>query len=519
MYMRFGGIASGLDTHQIVTDLMRAERMKVDSLLQKKQVLEWQREEIRGVNNKLRVLRDLSFDMRLERTYSSYRASSTNDTVLTAKGGANSLEGTYNISVKQLAATASAQSSEAIGLQGNTTAKIADFFGYEENFKLNITLGSGEAARTAEIDVNVNADNIHTIVNKINNLRDADGKSFGIRAHYDETLDRIFIQSVATGESQQIKITDNTGEVFGEGVEENSFLKKLNLTEALYSEGGVKGQDAKIIMQMGSGEGVEYSFANNNINILGMSLNLRGTGETTVTVARDTEAMFENIVNFINKYNETVEGLNAKLLEQRYADYPPLTDTMREQLTDKEIEQWEEKARSGMLRRDPMLSSILTKLRSTVGGVVSDVTGNEGYDRLSAIGITTTANYMSATLVINEDKLREAIQKDPDGVMELFRKDGQSTEEMGIARRLSAELDRGIEMIRERAGSADNLADQSFMSEAIRRVEDDINRWEERLARIEDRYWRQFTAMEKVVAQLNEQSMWLMQQFGGGMLF
>jgi len=38
--MRFGGLASGLDTDTIVKDLMKIEQMKVDKLKQEKQIIE-----------------------------------------------------------------------------------------------------------------------------------------------------------------------------------------------------------------------------------------------------------------------------------------------------------------------------------------------------------------------------------------------------------------------------------------------------------------------------------------------
>ena len=36
------------------------------------------------------------------------------------------------------------------------------------------------------------------------------------------------------------------------------------------------------------------------------------------------------------------------------------------------------------------------------------------------------------------------------------------------------------------------------------------------LISVENRYWKQFTAMEKAIQQMNAQSAWLAQQFGGG---
>ncbi|MGI6587218.1 MAG: flagellar cap protein FliD N-terminal domain-containing protein [Peptococcia bacterium] len=44
--MRVGGLASGMDIDQIVQDMMRAERKRVDVVEQNKQILEWRQEGI-----------------------------------------------------------------------------------------------------------------------------------------------------------------------------------------------------------------------------------------------------------------------------------------------------------------------------------------------------------------------------------------------------------------------------------------------------------------------------------------
>ena len=48
-------------------------------------------------------------------------------------------------------------------------------------------------------------------------------------------------------------------------------------------------------------------------------------------------------------------------------------------------------------------------------------------------------------------------------------------------------------------------------------MNDEISRWEDRMKRLEDRYWKQFTAMEKALSQMNSQSMWMQQSMFGGM--
>ena len=53
MVMRISGMASGLDIDTMVKNLMTAERMPLDKLKQKKQTLEWQRDDYRFMNTLL----------------------------------------------------------------------------------------------------------------------------------------------------------------------------------------------------------------------------------------------------------------------------------------------------------------------------------------------------------------------------------------------------------------------------------------------------------------------------------
>lgn len=507
--LRIGGLASGMDIDQIVSDLMKVERMKVDKLEQEKQILEWKQEDYREINNKIRALRDAAFEMKLQGSYLKNTASSSNESVLTASASGNAVEGTYTVVVDQLASGAFTSSSSEIGIS-DTSATIETLFGYTSDFQ--ITINSGE--KTATIDIDVDADTINTVVSKINNWKDSDGKSLGVKAVYDENLDRFFLQTTKTGADQMIDLSANAGD--GRDFLEN----KLMLTDAaLYDGTGVKGQNAKIKLNGAPADPDYYEYSSNTVDVLGMTLNLSGTGSTTVTVTQDTDAVFDSIVRFINTYNETAKAIADELYEERYSDYLPLTDEQREQLTDSQIEKWEEKARSGLLRRDPLLTNILNKLRMTMSAVVPGVDSTEGYDRLADIGIKTTQNYMSPELVIDEGKLREALQNDLEGVMSLFTKSADDYSQMGIAQRVYEDAKGGNELLIEKAGSDSDfsLVDNSFIGKEIKGIDEEIEKWEDRLQQIEDRYWRQFTAMEKAIQQMNQQSMWLMQQFGGGM--
>ncbi|EFM09014.1 flagellar hook-associated 2 domain protein [Paenibacillus curdlanolyticus YK9] len=58
MPMRLTGLTSGLDTESMVRELIKAEKMPVDKLLQKKQTIQWKMDDYKSMNLKLSSFRD-----------------------------------------------------------------------------------------------------------------------------------------------------------------------------------------------------------------------------------------------------------------------------------------------------------------------------------------------------------------------------------------------------------------------------------------------------------------------------
>ncbi|NLL08897.1 MAG: hypothetical protein GX266_07805, partial [Firmicutes bacterium] len=104
--MRISGLNSGLDIEQIVSDLVRAQRIPMDRVFQQKVKAEWQRDAYRDVNSKLLRFRNLAFDMTLEGTYLKKSATSSRPDILTATASGQAVEGKYELTVAQLAKAA-----------------------------------------------------------------------------------------------------------------------------------------------------------------------------------------------------------------------------------------------------------------------------------------------------------------------------------------------------------------------------------------------------------------------------
>lgn len=499
--LRIGGLSSGIDTDSIVKDLMKIQRMPLDRLKQKKQTLEWQKDEYRNINNLMRTFRDTVSKMRFQSSYMAKSAVSSNESALTVTANANAVQGSYAVTVDQLAQGVSKGSQAALAEELNedgTTKTLADQFGLSGSVSFTLE-GSGGSH---DFTFDTAADNINSVVAAIN---EAD---IGIKASYDSNLNRFFLTSATTGSTAQIRVTSDAGGFLSDagGTGANTLNLLLNNDGTIYA-----GQDAVFDF----GDASNITSVTNTVSVNGITMNLRqgGGAASTVTITSDTDSTFDLIKDFVSSYNDLIEEVNNKLSETRYRDYLPLTDDEKEEMSEDEIALWESKAKSGLLRNDSMLSGVLTKMRSELS---SSVDGLTTFSTLSAIGITTGTYQEKGKLYINEAKLKEALQNDPDEVMDLFTKTSDIDSEDGFAARIYEEVNDGISQLSSKAGSSStySLYDNSTIGKRITEIDSDIDELEERLNDIEDRYWRQFTAMEKAIQNMNSQSAWLSQLSG-----
>src|SRR5690625_4992555 len=133
--MRVGGIASGMDIEGMDEKLMEAERMPLERLQQKQKSLEYKRDAFRDINSQLLELDNMMLDMKLSKTYKPKAASSSNESAVTATATSNASNGSYEISVEQLASSAINVGTETVA--ANTTFEKGEhtFSTFDENGK------------------------------------------------------------------------------------------------------------------------------------------------------------------------------------------------------------------------------------------------------------------------------------------------------------------------------------------------------------------------------------------------
>lgn len=503
--LRLSGLATGMDTETMIRDLMKAQRIPLDKKIKEKQIWQWKQEDFRSINTNLLTLKNKAFDMRLESPYYTKKVNTGNKDIVTAAAISSASSGTYNLKVSQLAASAINKSTGSVSAQeDNKISTEASLLSQAGKFAVTGSFFEGKtSADTFTVSIQYAegqsktltfsyGDSLDSIINTINLDKDA-----GISLFYDSGTDKLVATSKTTGADARLQIS---GDLF------NTVLQINN-------DNKVAGQDAVFELN-----GHQTSRSSNSFSINGITFNLKGltpgglSGEaTTITVETDTDAIFNNIKSFIDSYNELYETISQKLTEERFRDYQPLTDDEKTSLKDYEIEKWEQKARSGLLRSDPLLSGALNDIRRIM---TTQLHNSGSYRSLAEIGIKTS-NYWDnekGKLKIDETKLRQAIEKDSRGIYELFAGDSSVTEGKGIVRQLYDSVDSAIKKISSQAGSSASLVDNSYIGRTINSINKRIDSMESRLEKAEQRYWRQFSAMEKAIQSMNQQSSWLTAQ-------
>lgn len=497
--MRIGGLASGIDTESIVKDLMKAERIPLDKLTQKKQYFEWQLNDYRTANRNLKDFSTKLLDNSiLSKNFNAKNVTVSDPNVVDIRSKGNSEDFSGTIKVDHLATNAT--------LQGSKSVKFDDIKDQLKGAKLEIKEPGKE--KFTLITLTGDEKSFEDIAKTIT-------AQTGVRAFYDTASEKFGLSA-----------KDSGGYTASEGgtIPESSFIQ-IKSGSLAKSMGLVSSNGTVPEAQRTAGTNAEISYngmkivrPSNTFDLDGMEITLKAvsTKEVTFNATTDTEKVFDNIKGFVDDYNKLIEDLNKKIREPVYRSFQPLSAEQKKDMSDKEVELWEEKAMSGTLRNDPELKSMLTKLRNVMTRPI-DI-GNGETMSLSDIGITTSNNYLdNGKLVINEQKLKEAIAQNPQGVEKLFNNDGKTEKDTGIARQLRAEVDATQKNIQKSAGKLGDTNKAFSLGRTLDNMNKQIERFETRLQMSETRYWKQFNAMENAIQRANAQSASLMSSLGGGM--
>lgn len=499
MGIQFSGLASGLDTQSIITDLMSVERMKVENVEKQKVLAEWKKEAWEEVNTKLySFYKEELFDFKSVGTYNQKTLTSSNESLITTNTSSAAVRGVHTIDVTSMAKgsflTGDELTTDINGDPITASTTAADLFGLGASDTSSLLFSTDGGATTNEITIE-STDTISDIVTKIQDL------DMDLNISFDETFNRLFVSSTETGEDVQLQVSTNDAT--------DDVLTSLGFGAA--NRTGTDGDDAVYTYN-----GTQLTSSSNEVSVNGLSFNILGENDSaTITVSQDTEAIYDTVKSFLNKYNELMTEINEKLDADSAREYEPLTDQEKESMSEDDIELWESKIKESLLRRDNTLFSITLAMRNTLTVNSGVDTSSFTYSSISELGIVT-GGYEEKGLLhiegdeddslysVKENKLRNAIENDPDEVMELLSALGDSLYEDFNTRMKSSSI-----------SSALTFYNDKYLDDQITDYEDSIFDLEDKMVVIEERYYKQFTAMEQAIQQANSTGDWLAQQLGG----
>ncbi len=275
-----------------------------------------------------------------------------------------------------------------------------------------------------------------------------------------------------------------------------------------------EGKNAQFTIKNG-GSDIVMEKNTNTFELDGLSIQLlqKTDDEVTITTTRDTDQIYKGIESFVEAYNSLLDKLNGLVDEDtEYKNYPPLTAEQKAEMTESEIKLWEEKSKTGLLRNDKIISELLGDMRTAL------YQKPEGADfALYDIGISTGEWRQKGKLVIEDpERLRALIESNSQEIYNLF-----NDKDSGLAVQMNKLIDGAAKVSTGSPGSLVTLAGAKSMSSdtqnTLSKQMQDIDAVLENLKRTYEsektRYWKQFNAMEQMIANMNQQSNWLLSQF------
>lgn len=631
MGIKLSGLVSNMDTDSIVEQMMAAQRTKVTKIENKKTKSTWTQEKWKDLNTKIyKLYTDDLAKLRLHGSYSTNKASSSNEAAVSVTASGSAPTGSHNIAVNQLASgksiTGGVINSKIVDETLTSSSKLVSSLGIAEGTVFTIQTGTDTNPNKI---INYTVTSTSSLADFTKACQDA-----GLNANFDASNKRFYISSKNSGEENTFSIKASNGNLSSEGkaaqkaiynlfeegdqteLDKNlpvniknqidtylnaytfstSDTEKKSITESIYnlranylkgkiaeeansgddpkeltpkeiedkykalyepnddskkaileniteqadayslgfsldtnstavsdlkldkaSSNTIDAQDSKIIYN-----GVLYEQASNTVTINGLTINANQVTDgrkvpdevkpadligVTVSVTKDTQASYDMIKNFVKEYNSILKEMNTLYYAESSRGYDPLTDEEKEAMSEDQIEKWETKIKDSLLRRDNTLGSLISSMKSDMGGSieVTTKTGDKKNYSLASLGISTSSDYTEkgllhiygdaddSTYASETNKLMKALEEDPEAVMQTLT---------GVAKKLYTTLT--DKMKSTSLSSALTLYNDKEMTKQQGNYSKQISTLEVKLEKMEAAYYKKFSAMETALAKLQQ---------------
>lgn len=512
MPIRISGLNSGLDTDSIVQELVSAYRTKQDKYTKAQTKLSWKQDAWKEMNTKIYNFYTKSLsNMRRVGNFNKKTTTVSDSTKATVSASSSVANGTQTLEVKQLA-----QAGYLTGTELKMLGSTAKIDSSTNLFSLGVSEGTLSFNVGGEVK-SVNVTGSMTVGEFTKALQEQ-----GISANFDTTQQRFFLSSMKSGKANDINLVVNSGDTASLALASSLGLA----TEQNYIDAGVtpsanakfaKKSDAmNAIIEL---NGAQFEGESNNFSINGLNITALGVtnDKMTITTATDVDGVYNMVKDFLKEYNELVNSMEKAYNAASSKGYEPLTDDEKAELSDKEVEKWEQKIKDSILRRDDTLRSVLNSM-STNMGKTFEINGKK-YS-LASFGIKTAGYFNAAENETyayhidgdaddafssgNDDKLRKMIEEDPDTVASFFTQ---------LATTVYDELHERMESTT--LSSAYKVYNDKQMQTEYDEYTKTIKKWEEKLKEMEESYYKKFAAMETALSKLQSQTNSLSSLLGG----
>lgn len=446
------GIASGLDVNGIISKLMQIEQQPLNRLAAKEADYNAKLTAYGAIKGALSSLQTAAAALAATTTFNSKSVAVSDATVVTASASSVAAVGSYTLNVTQLAKFHTLRSTTDYALPTDTfnTGTLA------------ITVGGG-----TPVNITIASSN-NTLAGIRQAINDAHA---GVTATIlnDGTTNRLVLTSATSGAVGAIAVAATDSGSGGtnalSGLDSASLLQTQPADNALFNINGI-----------------DIVRSSNTVTdaIEGVTFKLtKGTpavpASATLTIDRNTDAVTSSIATFVKAYNDAVVLLKK--------------DSAFDAATKK----------AAVLNGDSTVSLLQSQLSDLVHTSVSGIAG--GISSLSNIGITVQRD---GTLATDGVKLAAALADPNQDVTGLFTQTTVGNE--GIAVRFNSVLKITIGFSGLIASRTDGI------TTSIKEIGNSRDALNVRLARIEARYRAQFTALDTLMARMQQTSQYLTQQ-------
>jgi flagellar hook-associated protein 2 len=392
------GIASGLDVNSLIDQLVAVDKQPLVNLQQQEASYQAQLSAFGTLQGSLGTLQSAMQNLSAVSSFQKVSADVGGTTLLTASATSNVAAGTHTVDVQQLAqaqhlrSTTFTDSTTPVG-----TGSLTFEFGTYDSGNNTFTLNPDQSAHT--ITIAPGSDTLSGIRDAVN------AADIGVSASIinDGSGDVLVFSSQNSGTANSLKVTvtdDDGTNTDDAGLSQLAYDPTAAAGSGRNLSEIVAAQNASVVI-----DGIAVSKSSNTISdaLEGVTLNLlkAGAGPTTLTIATDTDAIQAATQKFVDAYNgftTTLKNLTAYDADTKVA---------------------------APLQGDSTTLSIERSVRSVLSLSVAYAPGKTA--ALPDIGITLQDD---GTLAVDNTKLQQVIQDQPDLIGKLFAQAGTATDDL-----------------------------------------------------------------------------------------